>query len=194
MKMLRKIHPNFISSLSPFIFGPIIVYSLTHTPLATEYLVSALVFMVLGGVADFLDGFHARATNQVSNLGKLYDPMCDSIFHLTIWIAFSVIGWIPVWFVLIFLIRESVISTMRTYMAVHHIVLAARLSGKMKTLSQCILQPIIVLLHLTNLSDNFIYWGQIAAVSIAAAITALSFLDYLDHFYVQAREKKFIIN
>jgi len=156
-----------------------------------------LTAMALGELTDFLDGRHARRTNQVSNLGKIFDPMCDSIFHMTIWIGFLAVGWISahyVYFVVLFSARDSIVSTIRTYMANHGIVLAARWSGKIKMCTQSAAQIILVILHLVPAFKNVLSCTGLIVVSIAALVTLISLCDYVFHFYQAVKEKRVIIN
>lgn len=53
------------------------------------------VILVVVGVSDFLDGFVARATGQVSNLGKLLDPLADRLVIIAVLIAFGAKGTVP---------------------------------------------------------------------------------------------------
>jgi len=182
---MKRIHPNYITSLRAFLFGPLALICLMQGSLKL-----ALVFMILGELTDFFDGMHARRTNQISNLGKVFDPMCDSIFHMTIWIGFLAIGWISVFFVVLFFARDSVVSTIRTYMASHNIVLAARWSGKIKMATQSLVQTVLVVLHLISISENALYCTQLIMVSLAATVTVISLCDYCLHFFYAVKEKR----
>src|SRR5690606_23147174 len=81
--------------------------------------------------SDLIDGIVARRRNQVSDLGKVLDPMADSITRISLFLTFTQ-GFLalPLLIVLIFLYREFFISTLRTLCALHGIALAARFSGK----------------------------------------------------------------
>lgn len=102
----------------------------------------ALPFVLIGLVllaelTDLFDGMAARRKNQVTELGKLLDPMADSIFRLSVFLALTQ-GPVklPVWLVLIFFYRDSVISLLRTVCALRGYTLAARFSGKVKAVVQ----------------------------------------------------------
>ena len=55
----------------------------------------AVVVYGIGASTDFLDGFIARRTGQVSELGKLLDPLADRIFILALAIALVGGGTLP---------------------------------------------------------------------------------------------------
>ncbi|HEY2667884.1 MAG TPA: CDP-alcohol phosphatidyltransferase family protein, partial [Actinomycetota bacterium] len=48
----------------------------------------AMVALVVVGTSDFVDGFVARATGQVSVLGKLLDPLADRIVIIAVLLAY----------------------------------------------------------------------------------------------------------
>ncbi len=96
-----------------------------------------LGLLLVSEMSDFFDGFLARRWNKVSDLGKILDPMADTIFRLSVFFAFTQ-GEIalPLFFPLLLFIRDAVISYLRTLCALKGVVLAARLSGKLKAILQ----------------------------------------------------------
>ncbi len=61
------------------------------------------------GATDGLDGYIARHFHQVSNLGKVADPLVDRVLVLTAVIAAIAIGALPVWLVAVVLAREALV-------------------------------------------------------------------------------------
>lgn len=59
------------------------------------HVLAAMVILAVVGVSDFLDGFVARATGQVSNLGKLLDPLADRLVIIAVLIAFGAKATVP---------------------------------------------------------------------------------------------------
>lgn len=103
--------------------------------------------LLLAEISDLLDGIAARRANQVTELGKLLDPLADSMFRLSVFLAFTQgLVQLPLWLVLIFFYRDSVISTLRTICALRGVTLAARLSGKIKAVAQGVCALIIIML------------------------------------------------
>jgi CDP-diacylglycerol--glycerol-3-phosphate 3-phosphatidyltransferase len=148
--------------------------------------------MILGESTDFFDGFIARKTGQISNTGKIYDPMADSIFHIMIWMSFLSVGWISVWLVILFFVRDSVVSNIRICLASHRVVLAARCSGKIKAAIQAVAQLSLVVLHIF-LKGNYLECLQFSVVMIAAGITVYSLGDYIWAFNEVVKRKGTII-
>ncbi len=94
-------------------------------------------FVGIAELSDLLDGMVARRLNQVTELGKVLDPMADSIFRLSVFFTLTQgIVQLPLWIVLFFFYRDSILSTLRTVCALRGFALGARLSGKVKAIVQ----------------------------------------------------------
>lgn len=132
--------------ISPLFLLIYLGYEALHiSPLAVPYILLAL--LVISEVSDFSDGYVARKYNQVTELGKILDPMADSITHLSVFLIFTQPPiQLPIIFVFLFLYRDSAISTLRTICALRGFSLSARQSGKIKSVLQGVSAIIIVLL------------------------------------------------
>jgi CDP-diacylglycerol--glycerol-3-phosphate 3-phosphatidyltransferase len=142
-----------------------------------------LALLIVSEFSDIFDGFLARKRNQVTDLGKVLDPMADSITHIALFLAFTQ-GFVqlPLLIVLVFLYRDFFISTLRTLCALRGVALAARFSGKVKAIMQAVVAFVIVVLMIPyvegHLSQELFQFISLIAVSVAAAYTALSTIDY----------------
>lgn len=144
-----------------------------------------LIFLLaLSELSDFFDGFLARKFNLVTELGKILDPMADSITRLTILLTFTQ-GFIrlPLLLVFVFVYRDAMISTLRTVCAFRGVTLAARTSGKVKAVLQAIsIFAILILmipysygaLSLLQLQDISLY-----IISTAAFYTVFAGAEYI---------------
>lgn len=79
----------------------------------TGYIV-ALVFTAVAFWFDGLDGYIARKFNQSSKFGAMLDIMSDRVVENTFWIAFAVLGWLPIAFPLIVLTRGFITDGIRS--------------------------------------------------------------------------------
>lgn len=70
----------------------------------------ALALFVLQSITDMLDGFLARAWGQKTPLGAYLDPMADKIMLASSYIVLLYKGLVPLWLVLIVLLRDVVIT------------------------------------------------------------------------------------
>jgi CDP-diacylglycerol--glycerol-3-phosphate 3-phosphatidyltransferase len=143
-----------------------------------------LALLTICECSDLFDGFLARRRNQVTDLGKVLDPMADSITHITLFLTFTQ-GMVnlPLLLVFVLLYRDFFISTLRTLCALKGVVLAARFSGKVKAVMQAVVAFMILLLMIpyTQGSLSLALFQQISlfAVAITAMYTALSMGDYV---------------
>lgn len=105
-------------------------------------------------LSDALDGFLARRYNQVTDFGKLMDPMADSIYRTSIFLTFTQPPVsIPLPLIFVFIYRDSVISYLRTICALKGFTLAARTSGKIKAIFQALAAFSIVGLMILQSND-----------------------------------------
>jgi CDP-diacylglycerol--glycerol-3-phosphate 3-phosphatidyltransferase len=95
-----------------------------------------LAFLLFLGIwlTDMLDGYIARRFNQITEFGKLFDPLVDKLFQLTTAVMMCAIGKLPVWVPLVmagkelFMIVGSLVLLKRFDVVVH-----ARWYGKLAT-------------------------------------------------------------
>lgn len=95
--------PNILS-ISRLVLLPFILFLI-----ATKQYYPALVFMILSWITDALDGYIARKTNQVTNVGKVLDHFVDKIWIGTILVALVITRNLPWWIAGIVIIRDFLI-------------------------------------------------------------------------------------
>lgn len=105
----------------------------------------ALVLFIGASLTDMFDGKIARARNLVTNFGKIMDPLADKVLVYAALCLFIEQGIIDAWMMVIILAREFAIAGMRAVAAAEGRVLAAGMSGKIKTVLQMIAVPLIML-------------------------------------------------
>ena len=69
---------------------------------------SALLIFLLAGATDVVDGYLARRNNWITNLGKILDPFADKMMQFTVLICLCIKGYLPIWFVIPFFIKDGV--------------------------------------------------------------------------------------
>lgn len=84
---------------------PVFIYVYVNAKDAVDYYMAAAIIF-LSGLTDFCDGFIARKFNQVTELGKLIDPVADKLTQAAIIIALMFkIKWM-FFLVVLFVIKE----------------------------------------------------------------------------------------
>ena len=153
---------------------------------STIWIWVAMGLAILIEITDLFDGRVARARNEVTDFGKVFDPVADSVSRQTVFISFMVSGIIPLWMYLIFFYRDAFLQLLRIICASSGLVLAARKSGKIKAVLQGVGSfgvLIIVLIQFYNpalipdeiLGYNPAFW----VLLIPAIFTLLSVIDYV---------------
>jgi CDP-diacylglycerol--glycerol-3-phosphate 3-phosphatidyltransferase len=129
-------------------------------------------------LSDLVDGAVARRWNQVTDLGKLLDPLADSVSRLTIYACFASEELIPVWAFLVLMYRDAAVAMTRTLCAYRREVLSARISGKIKAWFQGTGE--ITILGGCALAGGWHPHGIYLVVGIVVAgVTTWSGIDYL---------------
>lgn len=139
-----------------------------------DYNLLAFIIFVLASLTDMLDGKIARKYNLVTNFGKIMDPLADKIL---VYSAFCVMipQYVPGWMLIIILAREFTVSGMRTVAASEGIVIAAGMSGKIKTVLQmfavCFLLLVPVLPEMTIIAHvgNVLLWASLVMTVYSGA-------------------------
>ncbi len=126
----------------------------------------AAALFIIGISTDGIDGHIARSRNQVTDFGKLMDPIADKILTGAALVGLSILGELWWWVTILILIREWGITVMRLVLLKDRVI-AASWAGKIKTIVQsvaisCAMLPLWML------------WGDpvhvVNAVLMAAAL------------------------
>lgn len=125
--------PNSLT-LSRIFLIPVFVY-LFSTPTDERALAAAFVFAI-AALTDLLDGYVARRRGQITNLGKLLDPVADKLLvaaGLVLLVQFQRVG---VWLVIAIIAREIIVTGARAVAAREGVIIAADSLGKIKVVTQ----------------------------------------------------------
>lgn len=139
-----------------------------------DRLIFAAIFIFAAGT-DFVDGYIARKYNQITTFGKFLDPIADKILVFTALLYLMTIdsSRVPLWTVVLILVREFAVTGIRLLAVEKQAVIAASFWGKLKTMTTMI--AIIVLLfndfNLPHIIGDILYYS-------AVAITLISGIDY----------------
>lgn len=157
--------------------------------------IAAFFVFVIAIITDALDGYVARKTGTVTDFGKHFDPLADSIFFVIVFGTFVYLGLMPWYLFLIVLIREGYMHIyLRPHLRRNGIMLPANIYGKTKTFCQCMFSLIILfmmilrqILILTSIltSDNASLFQNVINITafvlfcIIAFLSAMSLLIYI---------------
>ena len=135
----------------------------------------AVAIFLTAAATDWLDGYLARKMNLVTDFGKFMDPLADKILVMAAMVYMVVLGDIGAWVLVLIESREFIIAGVRMVAAGKNVVIAAGMWGKLKTVVQMIMIP-IVLLGIDNPVFSII--GTVL-IYMAVALTIISAIDYI---------------
>jgi CDP-diacylglycerol--glycerol-3-phosphate 3-phosphatidyltransferase len=133
---------------------------------------AALVF-VLAIITDRYDGMIARRTGQITEFGKLADPIADKALTGTALIGLSVLDLLAWWVTIAILVREIGVTLLR-FWVIRHGVIAASRGGKAKTVLQALAIGLYIL-PLTGVAASARWWLMGAAL----VLTVVTGIDYV---------------
>lgn len=183
---------NCLTFIRIFISPVFLFVYLQYESFGITKMILPYVLLFLLGVSelsDALDGFLARRYNQVTDLGKILDPMADSISRISVFLTFTEPPVnVPLVCVFIFLYRDSVISTLRTICALRGFALAARFSGKIKAVLQGVCAFAITLLLIPH-SKGIVSDATLTLVSTTLVLFCGFYAIYSGVEYVYANRR-----
>ena len=191
--------PNFLTIIR-IIFASLIALILIFFDSKFAYLISFILFC-LAGMTDFFDGWLARRKNQISDLGRMLDPIADKILvisTLVILMSNNVIESYNIIATLIIIYREIFISGLREFLGDKSSVIKVTNLAKLKTTIQFI--AILSFLGSQIINDYFMYTHVINIFSsfictfliwLTAFISLLTGFDYIKsaNNYLNAKKK-----
>ena len=138
----------------------------------------AVILFILASLTDMLDGQIARKHNLVTNFGKIMDPLADKILVYSAFCMMVEDGTVPGWMMIVILAREFVVSGMRTVAASEGIVVAAGMSGKIKTVLQMIAVPLLLMLNAFP-DVALLYYAAYGFLWASLIMTVVSGVEYI---------------
>src|SRR3989338_9080898 len=156
--------PNKITIIRIFLIPLFLVFLISSTKISPLF--AASIFGV-AAFTDWLDGYLARTTKQVTTLGKLLDPIADKILVTAALIPLVELDRISAWIAVVIIGREFAVSGLRTVAMSQGIVIAASGWGKYKILFV-----------------NFLLLGTIT-IWVAMVMSLVSGIEYFIKFWNQ---------
>jgi len=155
---------NQITIIRILLIPVFVVFLLSDMPYR-EY-ISALIFIVLS-LSDALDGYVARKRKEVTEVGKIIDPIADKLL-IAAALIFLIGKGVDAWMAVAILGREAIITVIRLIALTRGVVISASILGKAKT----VVQIIAIIAVIINFPYNWYF--MLAAV----LITIWSGIDY----------------
>lgn len=176
----RRHIPNLVTLARALLAVPyFVVLAFPGSPRAMK---AAVALFIVSMAGDVLDGWLARRWNAESVLGRVMDPFIDKVV-----ICGSLVycinvppGFVAPWMVVLILVREMGITSLRGYVESLGHNFKASVWGKLKTFTQCV--AIVSVLVVGAMQREPAAWELVfarAAVWAMVAVVAVSGLTYL---------------
>ena len=150
-------------AMIPFFFAAMLMDFKYHE-------IVSLVIFAVASLTDGIDGYIARHYNQVSNFGKFVDPLADKLLVISAMVIFVEWGRMPSWALMLVLTREFAVTGLRLIAVENGRVIAAAMSGKIKTFATMI----CIMLMIFNIPDTL----NTVCVWIIIITTVVSGVEY----------------
>ena len=141
-----------------------------------EYIIAGVLF-IIASITDALDGKIARKRNLVSNLGKMLDAIADKILVDSILIILACQGFISVVIPVVIIVRDIVVDALKMEVASHGKVVAAILSGKIKT--ACLMIGVVLSLFYNLPFELFNIDVANFSLYVASIMAIVSMVQYM---------------
>lgn len=146
--------------------------------LYTGNIIPAIIVGTLAGVTDFFDGYFARKLNQITDLGKILDPIADKVFIGLITFTMILIDLLPIWFFVIVILRDLLILAGGLYVKnKYKIVMASNFEGKATFV--LIIAVVLGVALENSYAINYGYFLCTAALIYSLATYFFSMLDLI---------------
>lgn len=155
---------------------PLVILFLISPSLFSS-IMAALVFG-LAALTDWLDGYVARATDQVTLFGRLIDPVADKLLILAALAPLVEIGRIPSWVLFLLIGREFSVSALRMIASSHQIEIEVGLAGKYKM----IVEVVAIIFLILGFNAFFLAIGRIG-IGAAIILAIYSGVGYFNQFW-----------
>ena len=191
--------PNTLT-LSRFAFAPVMLVLVQQMrdpefmPGAWKISLAAVLVLGVTLLTDLFDGMVARARKEVTNFGKIMDPVADSTFFMTLMFGLSACDRfgedVSLWFPILILYREIAMHILRRYAALKGHAVPAKMSGKIKMFTQSVFTSLFFLLVLLRdwlyeagggepfISENFLRRFVFLLCVYTVGVTYWSLIEY----------------
>ena len=155
---------------------------------------AALALFLVASVTDALDGFLARRWNAITLFGRVMDPVCDKILIIGAFIylagprflapgeadgAVTMISGVYPWMVVVILLRELLVTSIRAAMEGQGIAFGAVWAGKWKMILQAVTIPTVLTAVWLGPDEAWVRWVRDGMVWATVIVTIVSGLPYV---------------
>ncbi len=180
--------PNSLTLLRILLTPVFVIFLFSDSPFFKQL---SLVVYIVAALTDWYDGVVARKYGYVSRWGKFLDPLADKILSAAALFAFVYLSLIDVWMVWIIVVRDVIITALRSIAEWYDRPIITSRTAQAKTFSEFIVIYYILILYvagsvpiirmdygslLETLMDRHVLFGMMLMVTISTLATAVMYL------------------
>ncbi|MCC5914188.1 MAG: CDP-alcohol phosphatidyltransferase family protein [Balneolaceae bacterium] len=157
----------------------LVVFPIIWIHIHNNYEVNAWIWglILYGAISDYLDGLVARWRNEISELGKVLDPVADKVMAFFLFLYTVVLGWIPLWYFFLGVVRDLLIMAGSAHIK--------RKRGKvaMSIMSGKVSVNIMALYWISVFFFPEAEITQTYLMIVSAVVMVVSFIEYKRRYY-----------
>jgi CDP-diacylglycerol--glycerol-3-phosphate 3-phosphatidyltransferase len=180
--------PNQLTLLR-VVLAPVFVLLLLSDSSLNKQL--SLVVFVIAALTDWYDGWVARKFGHVSHWGKFLDPLADKILSSVALLAYVQLGLVDAWMVWIVIVRDFLITGLRSYAEYRDQPIVTSRGAQAKTFGQFVVIYYILILYVARqippvygefgptidaLMDDRVLFGMMLLVTLSTLGTGIAYL------------------
>jgi CDP-diacylglycerol--glycerol-3-phosphate 3-phosphatidyltransferase len=188
--------PNQLTVLRIILTPVFLFLFLTGQPTLIQ--ISYVVFLV-AAISDWYDGWLARKFNYITAWGKFMDPLADKILTSAAFLGFVIVGILPLWMVLLIIIRDLFITFLRIYAEYRKVLFTTTRTAQWKTFLQLFFLYYLLLIYTLNtieklhvsyktlftvLMDPLAIYLSMLIVTLFTVITGITYI-YSNRFIIK---------
>lgn len=174
MSTLKFNLPTLLT-LSRIILIPVFLFTVYQHPVF-----GAFIF-IIASITDFLDGYLARRSGEVTKFGIILDPIADKFLVISALIVLVEMERLQAWIAIIIIVREFLVTGLRVVALSKDIIIPAETGGKIKTTLQ--ITAIICLILMKSIVNIHLYDIGIILIWIAMVLSIVSGVKYTISFW-----------
>lgn len=144
-----------------------------------------IAIFLIASVTDFLDGYLARRSGQITKFGIILDPIADKFLVISALILLVDMVKLQAWVAIAVIVREFVVTALRVVALSKSIVMPAETGGKLKTAAQ--MTSIVLLLLPGGIGDLDFYDVGLVLMYVSVVLAVVSGVKYTVSFWRQVQ-------
>jgi CDP-diacylglycerol--glycerol-3-phosphate 3-phosphatidyltransferase len=164
-----------VLTLSRIVLIPVFIFIVYQHPVF-----GAIIFGI-ASLTDFLDGYLARRSGEITKFGIILDPIADKFLVISALIVLVDMERLAAWIAIIIIVREFLVTGLRVVALSKDIIIPAEMGGKIKTTTQ--IAAIVCLILMGNIFDIDLYDVGVLLIWVALVLSIISGVQYTVSFW-----------